>query len=50
MVKNKKGSIVYISSTSGIDNNLGRNAYSSTKAAIISGQITNTIKRIGQIQ
>ncbi len=36
MVKNKKGSIVYISSTSGIDNNLGRNAYSSTKAAIIS--------------
>lgn len=36
IIKNKKGSIVYISSTSGIDNNIGRNAYSSTKAAIIS--------------
>ena len=36
IIKNKKGSIVYISSTSGIDNNIGRNAYSSTKAAVIS--------------
>ena len=36
IIKNKKGSIVYVSSTSGIDNNIGRNAYSSTKAAIIS--------------
>ncbi|MDA7713971.1 SDR family oxidoreductase [Candidatus Pelagibacter sp.] len=36
ILKNKKGSIVYISSTSALDNNLGRNAYSSTKAAVIS--------------
>jgi 3-oxoacyl-[acyl-carrier protein] reductase len=36
IIKNKKGSIVYVSSTSGIDNNIGRNAYSSTKAAVIS--------------
>ena len=35
MIKNKKGNIVYISSTSGIDGNEGRSAYSSTKAAII---------------
>ena len=36
MIKNKKGSIVYISSSSAIDGNEGRSAYSSTKAAIIS--------------
>ena len=36
MIKNKKGSIIYISSTSGIDSNEGRGAYSDTKAAIIS--------------
>ncbi len=36
VIKNKKGSIVYISSSSGIDNNTGRNAYSASKAAIIS--------------
>ena len=36
IIKNKKSSIVYVSSTSGIDNNIGRNAYSSTKAAVIS--------------
>ena len=35
MIKNKKGSIVYISSSSALDGNEGRNAYSSTKAAII---------------
>ena len=35
MVKNKKGSIVYISSSSALDGNEGRSAYSSTKAAII---------------
>lgn len=36
MVKNKKGSIIFISSTSALDGNVGRNAYSSSKAAIIS--------------
>tara|TARA_Y100000590_G_scaffold461217_1_gene622307 strand:+ start:30295 stop:31041 length:747 start_codon:yes stop_codon:yes gene_type:complete len=35
MVKNKKGSIVYISSSSGLDGNAGRSAYSSSKAALI---------------
>lgn len=37
MIKNKTGgSIVFISSTSALDGNVGRNVYSSTKAAIIS--------------
>ena len=36
MIKNKSGSIIYVSSTSGIDANEGRGAYSDTKAAIIS--------------
>ena len=36
IIKNKGGSIVYIASTSAQDNTIGRNAYSSTKAAIIS--------------
>tara|TARA_X000000368_G_C22817882_1_gene617648 strand:+ start:33 stop:776 length:744 start_codon:yes stop_codon:yes gene_type:complete len=36
MIKNKKGNILYISSTSGIDGNMGRSAYSASKAAIIS--------------
>ena len=35
MIKNKKGSIVYISSSSALDGNEGRSAYSSAKAAII---------------
>ena len=35
MVKNKKGSIVYISSSSALDGNEGRSAYSSAKAALI---------------
>ena len=35
MIKNKNGSIVYISSSSAIDGNEGRSAYSSTKSAII---------------
>ena len=34
MIKNKKGSIVFISSSSAIDGNEGRSAYVSTKAAI----------------
>ena len=36
MIKNKKGSIVYITSSSASDGNEGRSAYSSSKAAIIS--------------
>ena len=36
MIKNKQGNIIYISSTSGIDANEGRSAYSSSKAAMIS--------------
>ena len=35
MIKKKSGSIIYISSSSALDGNEGRNAYSSTKAAII---------------
>ena len=35
MVKNKKGSILYISSSSALDGNEGRSAYSSAKSAII---------------
>ena len=35
MIKNKQGSIVYISSSSALDGNEGRSAYSSAKAAII---------------
>ena len=35
-MKNKKGSILYISSSSALDGNEGRSAYSSSKAAIIS--------------
>ena len=36
MIKNKSGNIVYVSSTSGLDSNEGRGAYSSSKAAVIS--------------
>ncbi len=35
MIKNKAGSILYISSSSALDGNEGRSAYSSAKAAII---------------
>ena len=35
MIKNKKGSILYISSSSALDGNEGRSAYSSAKAAMI---------------
>jgi 3-oxoacyl-[acyl-carrier protein] reductase len=35
MVKKKSGSILYISSSSALDGNEGRSAYSSTKSAII---------------
>jgi 3-oxoacyl-[acyl-carrier protein] reductase len=36
MIKNKKGSILYISSSSALDGNEGRSAYSAAKAAMIS--------------
>ena len=35
MIKNKKGSILYISSSSALDGNEGRSAYSSAKSALI---------------
>ena len=35
MIKNKRGSIVYISSSSALDGNEGRSAYSSAKSALI---------------
>jgi len=35
MVKNKKGSILYISSSSALDGNEGRSAYSAAKSALI---------------
>ena len=34
MISNKSGSIVFISSTSSLDGDLGRGSYASTKAAI----------------
>ena len=34
MVKKKSGSVIYISSSSATDGNIGRNAYASSKAAI----------------
>lgn len=49
LTKNKKGSIVYIASTSAIDGNIGRNAYSSSKAAIIS-QAKTLSKELGKMQ
>ena len=36
MIKNNKGTILYISSTSALDGNAGRSAYSSAKAALAS--------------
>jgi 3-oxoacyl-[acyl-carrier protein] reductase len=47
MIKNKKGSIVNISSTSGMDSNFGRSAYSASKAAMIS-QSKTLSKELGQ--
>lgn len=40
MMRNQKGSIIYISSTSALDNPIGRNAYSASKAALISQALT----------
>ncbi|MDC3071695.1 SDR family oxidoreductase [Candidatus Pelagibacter sp.] len=49
LIKNKKGSIVYISSTSALDGNIGRNAYSSSKAAIIT-QAKTLSRELGKLQ
>lgn len=35
MIKNKRGSIIYISSSSALDGNSGRSAYSSSKSALL---------------
>ncbi len=43
MIKNKSGNIIFVSSTSGINGDYGRFAYSSTKAAII-----NTVKTLSK--
>ena len=40
MIKNKSGSIIYISSTSACDNTVGRTAYSASKSALTSHSIT----------
>ena len=48
MVKNKNGSIVYISSTSAIDGNIGRSSYSSSKAAIIA-QAKTLSREVGKM-
>jgi 3-oxoacyl-[acyl-carrier protein] reductase len=40
MIKNKNGSIIYISSTSAFDNTIGRTAYSASKSALISHSVT----------
>ena len=47
MIKNKKGSIVFISSSSAIDGNEGRSAYVSTKAAI-NGQSKVLSREVGK--
>ena len=47
MMRNTKGSIIYISSTSALDNPKGRNAYSASKAALIS-QVLTLSKEIGK--
>ena len=47
MMRNTKGSIIYISSTSALDNHTGRNAYSASQAALISQALTLS-KEIGK--
>ena len=47
MIKNKKGNLIYISSSSAIDSNPGRSAYSSSKAAIIA-QAKTLANELGQ--
>lgn len=47
MIKNKKGSIIFISSSSALDGNEGRSAYVSTKAAI-NGQSKVLSREVGK--
>jgi len=47
IIRNKKGSIINITSTAGIDNGEGRSLYNSTKAAMIS-QTKSLSKEIGR--
>lgn len=49
LTKNKIGSIIYISSTSAIDNTIGRSSYSSTKAAIVS-QAHTLSRELGRLK
>ena len=46
-MKNKRGSIIYISSSSAIDGNRGRSAYSAAKAALLS-QAKTLSKEVGE--
>ena len=48
MIKKKRGSIVYISSSSAIDSDIGRGAYSASKAALIS-QSKTLSKELGPL-
>jgi len=48
MMRRKNGSIVYISSSSAIDSNIGRSAYSASKAALIS-QAKTLSKELGPL-
>ena len=45
MMKNRKGNIIFVASTSGINGDEGRFAYSATKSSII-----NSIKTLFQIK
>ena len=47
MIKNKSGSIVYISSTAALDGNYGRSSYASSKSAIIA-QAKVLSKEVGE--
>ena len=48
MIKRKNGSIIYISSSSALDSNIGRSAYSASKAALIS-QSKTLSKELGSL-
>ena len=48
MIRKKSGSIVYVSSSSALDSNVGRSAYSASKAALIS-QSKTLSKELGHL-